>query len=114
MSKFEDIDISELIKKQPTKNQAKNVKISKKGLFDMAENPMIAMALNNMPGKYKAMIFFAFVFIIVGAISSVYWVAEVFAYHPSESLIGSAAIIFLYVVRRIYKNIKGKSNSKKK
>lgn len=112
--KFEDMDISHLLEKEVKKNGGKNLTISKKGVLDMANNPMISMALTNMPAKYKTLIFLAFIFLIVGAISSVYWVVEAFGWYPKESLLTTAGIIALYVIGRIRKNLKKKKQTQKR
>lgn len=114
MAKFdEEIDISKLLEKSTKKAGAKNVSISKKGIFDMASNPMISMAIQNMQGKYKLLIFMMIIFLLVGVVSSAYWVGYAFVYHTNKSLLTSAAVISLLVIRRIIKNIKSKKTKKK-
>lgn len=91
------IDIQKIIEENKTKNKSVNNNQPDKvpGILSMANNPMVQMAIKNIPKKYKVMILMAFVFIVIGIGSTVYDIVQSIRMYPMISLKSISGIIGL-------------------
>lgn len=106
--KFDDIDVEKIIKQQGKNSDKKGSgKPSSKGLMDLAGNPLISMAIQNIPNKYKAMIVLAVLFIIVGIGTTIYGIIQLTMINPQIATIVYAIlggfIIIKWTINKIRK-----------
>lgn len=80
------------------------------GILAMANNPMVQMAIKNIPKKYKVMILLAFVFVVIGIGSTVYELVHVIRFYPMILIKSIGGIFGLsFFVNTIYKVIKNQA-----
>lgn len=108
------VDIKQIIEesKKNKKNVNTNTEKEGGGILSMANNPMVQMAIQNIPKKYKVMILLAFVFIVIGIVSTVLWTISAFQLYPVISLkvIGAVVAVALFI-STVYKVAKNKAKA---
>lgn len=104
------VDIGKILEENRKRNKSGNNEKGKDagGILSMANNPMVQMAIQNIPKKYKVLILLAFIFIVVGIVSTIGWIMSAFAWYPVISLkvLGGivALVLFMNTVYKVYVN----------